>query len=100
MKNLLYLAAIALLLLPTGCGSLGSRWRGGSGAYQGVRFDYGQIVHHSTESELIAAADIPLSAIVDTLFLPYDLAMEDKEKSDAMDSPPAASASAGRIGYK
>jgi uncharacterized protein YceK len=100
MKNLLCLAGIGLLLLPTGCGSLGSRWRGGSGAYQGVRFDYGQIVHHSTESELIAVADIPLSAIVDTLFLPYDLSVEEREKSDVTNASSASSASTARIGHK
>lgn len=100
MKNLLNLVMAVLLLLAVGCGSLGSRWRGGSGAYQGVRFDCEQIAHHSTESEFIAVADIPLSALVDTLFLPYDLATEEREKSESADAPPAASPGAGRIGYK
>jgi uncharacterized protein YceK len=100
MKNLLNLVMLALLLLATGCGSLGSRWRGGTGAYQGVRFDCEQVAHHSTESEFIAVADIPLSAIVDTLFLPYDLATEEREKLESAGVPTTASTGAGRVGYK
>ena len=84
MKNLLNLVVIALLLLTVGCGTLASHWRGGTGTYQGVRFDCEQIKHHSTESEFIAIADIPISAIFDTLFLPYDLAVgEDGKSADA-----------------
>ena len=100
MKILLNFAAMALLLLTTGCGTLTSHWRGGTGTYQGVRFDCEQIAHHSTESELIAVADIPLSAIVDTLFLPYDLAVDEKEKSADTGDARTASPGAGRIGYR
>ena len=90
MKNLLNLAAMALLLLTAGCGTFASHWRGGTGTYQGVRFDCEQIKHHSTESEFIAIADIPLSAIFDTLFLPYDLAVGEDGKSKDKDLEPAA----------
>lgn len=100
MKILLNLVMVASLLLATGCGSLGSRWRGGSGAYQGVRFDCEQVVHHSTELEVIAALDIPLSAIVDTLFLPYDLATEERETLESAGTPTTASTGTGRVGYK
>ena len=90
MKNLLNLVAVALLLLTVGCGSIASHWRGGTGTYQGVRFDYQQVKHHSTESEFIAIADMPLSAVVDTLFLPYDLAVGEDGKSKDKDPEPAA----------
>jgi|ERR1051325_6279485 uncharacterized protein YceK len=96
MKNL-NLAAIALLLLATGCGSISSRWRGASGTYSGVRFDCEQVTHYSTESEVIAVFDIPLSAVVDTLCLPYDLsARENVEPA----GPNAVEPGTGRLGYK
>ena len=74
MKTTLNLALVAALLLLTGCGSLTSRWRGQRGeAYPGVRMDAEHATHFTTEGEWIALFDIPLSAVVDTLFLPYDL---------------------------
>lgn len=90
MKNLLNLMAIGPLLLTAGCGTFASHWRGGTGTYQGVRFDCEQIKHHSTESEFIAIADIPLSAVFDTLFLPYDLAVGEDGKSKDNDAEPVA----------
>ena len=74
MKTTLNLALVAALLLLTGCGSLTSRWRGQRGeAYPGVKMDAEHATHFTTEGEWIALFDIPLSAVVDTLFLPYDL---------------------------
>jgi uncharacterized protein YceK len=64
--------AIALALL-TGCTSIASRWRGERGtAYPGVRMDVEHVKHYTTEGELIAIFDLPLSALVDTIFLPWD----------------------------
>ena len=79
MKTTLNLALVAALLLLTGCGSLASRWRGQRGeAYPGVKMDAEHATHFTTEGEWIALFDIPLSAVVDTLFLPYDLTGPDK----------------------
>jgi uncharacterized protein YceK len=61
-------------LFVTGCGSISSRWRGERNtAYPGVKMDAEHATHFTTEGELIALFDIPLSAFVDTIFLPYDL---------------------------
>ncbi len=68
-----------MLLLVAGCGSISSRWNGNYGPYVGVKVDVDQITHYQTEGELIAIADIPLSALADTLFLPYDLTRPDRE---------------------
>ena len=80
-----------LLLLVAGCGSIDTRWEGNHRPYVGTRFDVDQVTHYSTESELIAALDIPLSAVVDTLFLPYDLIVGDNatESAPLAPSPPS-----------
>lgn len=84
MKTTLNLALMVALLLLTGCGSLASRWRGQRGeAYPGVKMDVEHATHYTTEGEWIALFDVPLSAIVDTLFLPYDLS----KPSSAPDQP-------------
>ncbi|HWN95531.1 MAG TPA: YceK/YidQ family lipoprotein, partial [Methylomirabilota bacterium] len=81
MRIALAASLAALLLLVSGCGSISSRWNGNYGPYVGVKLDIDQITHYQTEGELIAIADIPLSAIADTLFLPYDLARPNREAS-------------------
>jgi uncharacterized protein YceK len=86
-----------LLLLAAGCGSIDTRWEGNHGPYVGTRFDAQQITHYSHESELIVGAiDIPFSAIVDTLFLPYDLSLDNSEpprapRAIALSEEPATS---------
>jgi len=74
MKTTLNLCLAGMLLMLTGCGSISSRWRGERDvAYPGVRMDAQHATHFTTEGEFIALFDIPLSAIVDTILLPYDL---------------------------
>lgn len=74
MKVTLNLALAAALLMLPGCGSISARWRGERGtAYPGVRMDAQHATHFSTEGEFIALFDIPLSAVVDTVMLPWDL---------------------------
>jgi uncharacterized protein YceK len=74
MKMMLNLSLAAAVLMLTGCGSISARWRGERGRpYPGVRMDVQHATHYTTEGELIALFDIPLSAVVDTLFLPWDL---------------------------
>jgi uncharacterized protein YceK len=91
------LALIVVLFLVSGCGSLSSRWRGSAGAYPGVRFDSEQVTHYTTEGEWIALFDIPLSALVDTLCLPYDLT-NDQETAPAV--PSDSYSRTVRVGYK
>jgi len=80
-----------LLLLAAGCGSIDTRWEGNHKAFVGTRFDANQVAHYSHESDFVAALDIPLSFVVDTLFLPYDLAAGESEVShDSTGAPPAS----------
>ena len=73
MKTTLTVCLAAALILLTGCTSIASRWRGERGAaYPGVRMDVEHVKHYTTEGELIAIFDLPLSALVDTFFLPWD----------------------------
>ena len=81
----------ALLLLVAGCGSISSRWAGNYGPYVGVKVDIDTVTHYQSEGELIAIADIPLSALADTFFLPYDLSRPNRETSAVANSnEPAA----------
>lgn len=73
MKATLNLCLAAALILCAGCASISSRWNGVRGkAYPGVRLDMEHVKHYTTEGELVAILDIPLSALVDTFFLPWD----------------------------
>ena len=97
MKLLLNLSLAAALVVLTGCGSISSRWRGDRGAaYPGVKLATESGTHYSTEGEWISFFDIPLSAVVDTLFLPYDLAKTSSATPDstASGAPPAESGAA------
>jgi uncharacterized protein YceK len=77
MKALLHVILAAGLLGLTGCGSMTARWRGErGGAYPGVKMDAEHATRYSTEGEWIALFDIPLSAVLDTIMLPYDLGNE------------------------
>jgi uncharacterized protein YceK len=88
MRIVVAAVCAALPLLVTGCGSLYSRWNGTYGPYVGVKFDVDQVTHYQTEGEVIAAIDIPISAIADTLFLPYDLSRPEKKQADAASLAP------------
>ena len=83
-----FIAGLALSrFLLTGCGSIASRWRGERGPYVGVKLSTETVTHYNSEGELIAALDIPFSAVLDTFFLPYDLT--GKKPSEQRDIPPA-----------
>ncbi len=83
-----------LVVVAAGCGSVSSRWNGNYGPYVGVKVDVDTITHYQSEGELIAIADIPLSAVMDTIFLPYDLTRPKRDASTQVVSnanePPAA----------
>jgi uncharacterized protein YceK len=83
MRIALNAGLLAMLLVFTGCGSITSRWRGERVAYAGVRFDSDCVTHPVAGQEWIlpvALVDIPLSAVLDTFYLPYDLAAEKPEE--------------------
>ena len=81
MRIVLAVALASLPFIGGGCGSFSSRWNGNYGPYVGVKLDIEQVTHYETEGEVIAAVDIPLSAIADTLFLPYDLSRSDHQEA-------------------
>ncbi len=77
MKTMLNVCLAAAILFLTGCSSVTARWRGERGrAYPGVRMDVDQVRTYGTEGDLIAIIDMPLSALVDTLFIPWDVNSE------------------------
>lgn len=99
MKTTLNVCLLVLLFVFTGCGSIASRWNGERSPYVGVRFDGDCVTHTPLGEEMlvpVALADLPLSAVVDTLFLPYDLT---GEKQAPVDGPPASPSGAARVGY-
>jgi uncharacterized protein YceK len=74
MKATLNVCLAAAILFLTGCTSISARWRGERGrAYPGVRMDVEHVRNYQTEGELIAILDLPFSALVDTLFIPWDV---------------------------
>jgi uncharacterized protein YceK len=89
MRIALNACLVVLLFVLTGCGSITSRWRGERSAYAGVRFDSDCVTHPVAGQEWIlpvALVDIPLSAVLDTFYLPYDLT---GEKPDEQSELPA-----------
>lgn len=98
MRTALNASLVVVLFLFTGCGSISSRWRGERGPYVGVKLSAETVSHFNHEGELIMAAiDIPFSAVVDTLCLPYDLTGDESaQRNESLRSDP----STGRGGYR
>ena len=76
MKTPLSMLALFVALVVSGCGTIATHAGGGdeatqTGAYRGVRY----ISRHVGDDQGggIFILDIPLSAVADTLLLPYDL---------------------------
>ena len=83
MRTAFCVSLAALIILVTGCGSIGARWSGRREAYAGVKLNLETIRNYKIEGELISAVDIPFSAIADTLLLPYDLSGDGTNKPAA-----------------
>ena len=97
MRTSLLLSFGFALLLTSGCGSLSSHWNGRHGPYVGTKFDIEQVRRYTQEQEVgegevVAGLDIPLSFIVDTLMLPYDLSVKKRESATQQASNQEASA--------
>jgi len=73
-------ALLLLICFATGCASIGARQRDGAGRpFAGVRDDAHYLAHPSEADlpglQFMNIFDLPFSAIVDTLLLPYDLSV-------------------------
>lgn len=78
----IFFAALALVsAMSTGCGTFMNQRTGDREVYGGVKRDWRDInAEKVPESQaLVTTLDLPLSAIADTLCLPFDLA---KDKSE------------------
>jgi uncharacterized protein YceK len=66
---------VALLaLLTSGCGTIYRHSEGARAPYSGVQFDAAGVGNIGEPAlTVIFALDLPLSAVADTLLLPYDL---------------------------
>jgi uncharacterized protein YceK len=88
MRTALNLSLAGLMILVTGCGSIGARWSGRREPYAGVKLNLETIRNYHTEGELISALDIPFSAVADTLLLPYDLTGDKPAEEPAVGAAP------------
>jgi len=79
MKRALRVAALFALGLLTGCSSFASLNDGCPGVYSGVKynraFEESDLVtwQENSDQELLLLVDLPLSAVMDTVLLPYTL---------------------------
>jgi len=75
----------AMLPLLAGCAAINGRIQEGSGhPYLGAKGDFYSVTHPGDAQDPLttpfAAIDMPFSAIIDTICLPYDLSKEGKTK--------------------
>lgn len=80
MNILRAITPLLLLCLHTGCASIGAREQDGAGrSFAGVRNDAHYLAHPSEADQpglqFMNIFDLPFSAVVDTLLLPYDLSV-------------------------
>jgi uncharacterized protein YceK len=90
MRTALHASVAGLVILLTGCGSIGARWQGNREPYAGVKLNVETVKNYHTEGELISALDLPFSAILDTFLLPYDLSGDKPEEEIAPTEPDPA----------
>lgn len=66
---------VFLLVVASGCGTIYQHQNGDAHLYSGVRLDGVAICHVGEPGAMLAfLLDLPLSALADTILLPYDLA--------------------------
>lgn len=87
MKLLKIFSLIGCLLAIVGCSSVMSHTGGSQGYYAGTRASASMLTDDNTSWVLkpLALVDVPFSALLDTLLLPWDYARSDRDK--AADSP-------------
>lgn len=76
-----HFSILLALCVVTGCASIGARQRDGAGRpFAGVRDDVHYLAHPSEADQpglqFMNIFDLPFSAVVDTLLLPYDLCVD------------------------
>ena len=99
MRTALNAGLLVVLFFFTGCGSFASRWNGERGPYVGVQYD-SDCVTGAEEGLLsvLACADMPLSLVMDTFFLPYDLTGKEPEDEPPPSEPPPSPPGDGPVG--
>ncbi len=89
MKPVKMLATGCLLLSASGCSSVMSHTGADQGYYAGTRANVNMMKNDDTSWAMmpLLAIDLPFSAVMDTVLLPYDYLRSDKDKT--ADSPKA-----------
>ncbi|MFC0228976.1 YceK/YidQ family lipoprotein [Serratia aquatilis] len=89
MKPTKIMALSCLLLTVNGCSSVMSRTGADQGYYSGTRANVDMMKSDDTSFVMmpLLAIDLPFSAVMDTVLLPYDYLRSDKDKK--ADSPKA-----------
>ncbi len=82
-NRLLSLTASSLLLATSGCSSMVTHSGGDQGYYSGTKANIETLKDEQTSWAMtpLVALDLPLSAVMDTLLLPYDYLRADGDKS-------------------
>lgn len=83
MKPLKVIATSCMLLTTCGCSSVMSHTGADQGYYAGTRANVNMMKSNDTSWAMIPllAVDLPLSAAMDTLLLPYDYLRSGKDKT-------------------
>lgn len=83
MKSIKIVATCGLLLSTSGCSSLMSHTGADQGYYAGTRANVNMMKSDDTSWAMmpLLAVDLPFSAVMDTLLLPYDYLRSDKDKT-------------------
>ncbi|PVZ83285.1 YceK/YidQ family lipoprotein [Serratia sp. S1B] len=83
MKSVKRLTTSGLLLLICGCSSMMSHTGGDQGYYPGTRANIDTMKKKDTSWAMmpLLAIDLPFSAVMDTILLPYDYLRSDDDKT-------------------
>lgn len=83
MKSVKMLATSCLLLSASGCSSVMSHTGADQGYYAGTRANVNMMKNDDTSWAMmpLLAIDLPFSAVMDTVLLPYDYLRSDSDKT-------------------